>query len=317
MSREPWVVYLREFHLRNQSNEIHKHLKSLRRSSATFLVSLSWSHHSESVVLRLVRELREWREKYPHFNWVVLTNTKEEALNFQQQGQASEWVHHNAFVDPTVFSLQSKVKKKWDAVYNAALSPYKRHELAREVKSLGLITYDFGLVNEREYRENIRKDLIRAHWFNYVGKAYRYLSEEEVSRAHLQCRVGLCLSAEEGGMMASIQYLLAGLPVVTTPSMGGRDVFFDPDYVLTVEASPEAVASGVQEMIRRNLDSEWIRQRSLEKMKVHQKRLLNMLRRLSAVEYGEGVDDEQIWVNLLERNRRVWTLGDWSDLNGV
>ena len=33
-------------------------------------------------------------------------------------------------------------------------------------------------------------------------------------------------------MLASIEYLLAGLPVVSTPSLGGRDHYFDDEYCL-------------------------------------------------------------------------------------
>jgi glycosyltransferase involved in cell wall biosynthesis len=40
--------------------------------------------------------------------------------------------------------------------------------------------------------------------------------------------VGLCLSTVEGSNYASMEYMLAGLPIVSTPSIGGREVYFDP-----------------------------------------------------------------------------------------
>ena len=60
------------------------------------------------------------------------------------------------------------------------------------------------------------------------------MNDEEVNNFLNQCKVGIILSEVEGANYASIQYLLAGLPVVSTKSKGGRDVFFDP-YKLKIE----------------------------------------------------------------------------------
>lgn len=60
--------------------------------------------------------------------------------------------------------------------------------------------------------------LAHAHWFNHEGSACEWLDSEELNRCLNQCRLGLCLSAVEGPMYASIEYLLAGLPVVSTES---------------------------------------------------------------------------------------------------
>lgn len=54
-------------------------------------------------------------------------------------------------------------------------------------------------------------------------------------------------------MFASMEYLLCGLPIVSTPSIGGRDVFFDKDYVEIVEPDPHAVKEAVIEMVRRRV----------------------------------------------------------------
>ncbi len=54
-----------------------------------------------------------------------------------------------------------------------------------------------------------------------------YLNSWEVARKLNACRVGMCLSETEGAMFAAVEYLLCGLPVVSTPSQGGRDVWFD------------------------------------------------------------------------------------------
>jgi hypothetical protein len=74
-------------------------------------------------------------------------------------------------------------------------------------------------------------------------------------------------------MYASIQYLLAGLPVVTTASIGGRDEFFDPAYVRWVPDDQEAVAHAVDELVELELDPQMIREATLAKVGKHRARL--------------------------------------------
>ncbi len=77
-------------------------------------------------------------------------------------------------------------------------------------------------------------------------------------------------------MLASIQYLLAGLPIVSTQSRGGRDEFFAPDYVQIVADNADAVAAGVRKMRECPVSPEEIRRRTLEKIEQH-KELLNTI----------------------------------------
>lgn len=100
------------------------------------------------------------------------------------------------------------------------------------------------------------------------------LGPAEIVRANTRARVGLCLSEVEGAMLASIQYLLCGLPVVTTPSRGGRAVFFDAQNSVVVTPEPKAVAAGVRELITRKIDPSAIRGRTIERMAEHRQRLI-------------------------------------------
>ena len=105
----------------------------------------------------------------------------------------------------------------------------------------------------------------------------RYLNTEEVRRILVQSWCGLALSAQEGAMYASGEYLLAGLPVVTTRSRGGRDAFYHPDYVATVEDRPEAVAAAVLDFKERKLDPATVRNRTIALFREHRRRLIARL----------------------------------------
>ncbi len=85
------------------------------------------------------------------------------------------------------------------------------------------------------------------------------------------------MSAVEGANYATVEYMLTGLPVVSTESIGGRSEFFDDDYVKVVDADPKAVARGVREMIDRDIDPELIRRRTLEKVERHRSVFVDLL----------------------------------------
>jgi hypothetical protein len=74
-------------------------------------------------------------------------------------------------------------------------------------------------------------------------------------------------------MLASIQYLLAGLAVVTTHNLGGRDEFFSAPYVRWVPDDPEAVADAVDELVALDLDPWTIREPTLVRMGQHRARM--------------------------------------------
>lgn len=95
------------------------------------------------------------------------------------------------------------------------------------------------------------------------------LSSEEISIYLNRTRVGLILSQLEGANYASIQYLLCGLPIVTTRNQGGRDAFFSPEYVIWADDTPESVAQAVDALISRDLDPMVVREATLERIRAH------------------------------------------------
>ena len=110
------------------------------------------------------------------------------------------------------------------------------------------------------------------------GERFRPLAPAEVNVVLNRARVGLCLSAAEGAMFASMEYMLAGLPVVSTPNLGGRDFFFDPDYCLTVPANAGAVRAAVESLVARNIPASYIRSRTLARAERERGHFIELLR---------------------------------------
>jgi glycosyltransferase involved in cell wall biosynthesis len=148
----------------------------------------------------------------------------------------------------------------FDAIYSARLDPFKRHELAQGIDRL-LLAYGYAVLRSQSAAyEQVRNILPKAFFANHhFSSDGRSLEADEICRLYKHSQVGLCLSAVEGCMRASMEYLLAGLPVVSTPSIGGRERYYTAPYCQVVEATPEAVAMAVHDLGARNLDRQKIR----------------------------------------------------------
>ena len=255
----------------------------LRSRSAWFLVKVPGGLADADRVRALRDETRAHRRRHPGHRFVVLGNTSDEVARLQAAGLDAVFVNSNAFVDERLFDIDRTAPKLYDAIHDAQLGAFKRHELTVEIRSLAIITYLYYPGLREAYPLAMVERLRHATWLNPpYSPSYRRLTPTEVCYHLNRSRVGLCLSAVEGAMFASVQYLLCGLPLVTTPSRGGRDVFFDEGYVATVPPDATAVRRGVEQMIERAPDPALIRALTLDRMQEHRARFIGLVDRIYA-----------------------------------
>ena len=114
-----------------------------------------------------------------------------------------------------------------------------------------MLVYDFPADRSGEAERRVRQALPNAWYAQRMLNHGQYwkVEVETVVKLLNQCRVGLCLSAAEGAMRASMEYLLCGLMVVSTESIGGRDRYLMPPYARIVSDDPDAVARAVRDMV--------------------------------------------------------------------
>jgi len=153
-------------------------------------------------------------------------------------------------------------------------------------------------VNELEVRRamsHMPNPKVRAFIIEtFTRNNYIALPPEMVARYCNRAHVGLCLSAVEGAMFASIEYLLCGLPVVSTINRGGRDFFFDPEFCITVPPDPAAVAKAVEELSRRKISPEYIREKTLQKVMHERNKFLEFVQAIYEHE-GSNRDVREDW----------------------
>jgi len=219
----------------------------------------------------LLRDARRYADAHPNHRLSFLCANDVQTRVFADRAWPAITLNRNMFVDETVFRPLADVQRVFDAVYNARLSKQKRHELAQLVPTLVLVYFNDSLeLTPSEFHaqhERLRELMPGATFVNQLSpEGCHWLLPNAVNSILNQARVGLCLSAVEGQMTASIEYLMAGLPIVSTPSVGGRDYFFDPEYCVIVPDDPRAIRDAVAAMIQRNIPQDHVRAKTMERV---------------------------------------------------
>jgi glycosyltransferase involved in cell wall biosynthesis len=189
-------------------------------------------------------------------------------------GLSGYFVNQNIHVCEHNFNPDLGVKKIYDAVYIAAAKKYKRLHLAKKIKKLFIITYFWpDIRNEKgEWDLHAFEPSIKHADFNTDR-----IDRNEINHILNMAYCGLALSKKEGAMLASMEYQLAGLPVVTTHSIGGRDILLDPAHTIWVKSDPEKIAAAVEKFVKSPPDPVEIRNRTLANLDFHRKRFYNVI----------------------------------------
>src|SRR5690606_17403710 len=170
----------------------------------------------------------------------VLCNYPAQVDMAQSAGMKAYFCNHNALINEHVMRPRI-LQKQFDAVCNARPWKAKRVRLARKVERLALIQGPYVTGTEAEDLSDV------PYAYRNNGK----LSLAGVAQVLSASYVGLALSAAEGACLASSEYLLRGLPVVTTPSRGGRDIWYDAQNSIVCEPNADAVREAVDHTIAR------------------------------------------------------------------
>lgn len=249
---------------------------------AGFLIYPTWSIEPVEKIAAIANAAREHVRRYPDHRLVYMANTQREADLLAGRGLTAIFLNKNFTVSERIFRPLDDVTPDFDAIYSARFVPEKRHELARAIQSLAYLGYldgtDEQMREQTDFLAALRRAAPHHALLNPIEDGrLRRLDHDATNRALNRARIGLCLSETEGSNYASIEYMLAGLGVVSTPSQGGRDVYFDEEFCLVCEPSPEAVKAAVTELKARQIPREHIRARTLERVRKQRERFLNLL----------------------------------------
>jgi hypothetical protein len=234
-----------------------------RGTAMTCIVRTMWTLETESALFDLVPVYRAFLLQYPHIRLIVAANTEKELGILREAGIETALMNHNMFVDENIFRPMPAVARRYDAVYNANFSSFKRRELASEIESCIHIGYfsDASMRGDAvPHFEAVKAEFPHHVFANEVKNGnFQRVPVAEVNAILAEAHVGLCLSAVEGPMVACMEYLFAGLPVVTTANIGGRDRYLSPEVSITAEANPRDIRMAVEALKARAIPPHAVR----------------------------------------------------------
>ncbi len=259
---------------------------------------MAWTIEEPWMHGELARIATAYLADHPLHRLTLLCNTPREAQLMSARGFAAVTINHNCLIDDAIFSPMPEVQPIYDAVYNGRLTSDKRPELAREIEKLALVYYTFGssAAEFHALHEGLRALMPTARFVNELTpNGCQWLSAADVNKVYAQSRVGLCLSAVEGAMRASIEYLFAGLSVVSTPSLGGRDYFFDEEFCIIAEPDPRSIREAVDALVARNVPRDYVRKKTLARVDLDRRRYINLVQGLIDEAGGTLQFEDRFW----------------------
>jgi glycosyltransferase involved in cell wall biosynthesis len=239
-----------------------------------FIEHVPWWHTTRRMLRRKYQQLMHERTKVHHS---LMVHAPDEDYKRKLLKVKGAFISQNIYVDVDTFKPSNR-EKIYDCIYVAQLKPYKRHYLAKNLERILLVTHDVGA--RKSYQRIVPNASFNDH----------SLSKVEMADALNSARCSLALSKVEGGMLASFESLLCGVPVVSTRSKGGRDVFLNSCNSIIVDANEKDVASAVAHFKRNPPDPELIRARALSDIESHRIQFCNYISDLSVFLGGIMVD---------------------------
>ena len=217
-----------------------------------------------------------------------MANDEYEAALLGGRGISTFVSTHVIFTDESVFRPYpppAGLPRQFNAVYNARFETYKRHELARDIDGLMLV---YAINGGGMPLATMQQMLPRAYFANHEqgGGIYHWLTRPAMAELSGAVTVGLCLSATEGAMRAAMEYLMCGLMVVSTASVGGRDRYLMPPYARIVGDDAGRVAAAVSELAAKPIAKAAIRDHIGRIVSFERRNFLSAANRLAKSQFG-------------------------------
>ena len=195
-------------------------------------------------------------------------NSSDEMNIFTKYGFDGELINHNCWLD---WNLSMKIientEKRFDAIYVGRRTAFKRHMLARKVTDLAIIAGN-----------NHGNSISKIPDCKFINA--KPLTSEDVCKKINQSRCGLLLSEIEGACFSSSEYLLCGVPVVSTKSKGGRDYWYDSYNSIVIDPEEDKVLEAVKYFKNANIEPTRIRNTHIELSEKQRRQFIHHLQGL-------------------------------------
>jgi len=234
-----------------------------------------------------------------YYEIIILANTVEEQQLYKDKFNNIEclFINHNTFTNENNFFINENVEKKFDLVVNSAFSNYKRLHLTKLINNTVYIGryYDDFLytnLNENSIILNFKDN-------NFIKDNYKWLCHNDINTISNQSFMGGIFSNIEGACFSSSQYLLCGLPVISTRCKGGREIWYNDKNSIYCDDTPESVLACVEIVKQKIKNGEFnkyqIRETHIENQEFYRIKLTNYILQKIEMKYkNEKIDFEYL-----------------------
>ena len=231
----------------------------------------------------------------------ILFNDERDQKIFKDKGFQGQIINQNAWIDENLVMQVRKAQKEYDGIYVGRRSAVKRHMLASRVSRLAIVAGD-------NHGNNIAP-IPNTSYLNSMP-----LSPDEVcDRINMSCS-GLILSEKEGACFASSEYLLCGVPVVSTISEGGRDIWYNEYNSKIVEPCPIQIAEAVEFFKSHTPDPNKIRRMHIEQATEFRFRFSLLVRTILANNDINYIDTESYFEKHFTHKMRPYIKPDFETI---
>jgi hypothetical protein len=256
------------------------------------ICTLPW-YHGETTFAKCLKYVLSVNPSLTAYNFVILCNSRREVIAAIDAGWPQVALcTHTSWLDEKQYCVVPDDTKEYDMVINCRPEGWKRPFIAKKIDNLAVIK---GF----NFRPNDYFDLSALNP-GYIND--QRLDMAEVVKILSKSRVGGIFSAVEGACYSSAEYLLCGLPVISTDSLGGRDEFYNSTNSIIIRPDPDECKDALQILLQRLLENSEIRAQIREDYillaTAHRVNAYNIIDKASAA-LGEVIKSHDI----IEQNR--------------
>lgn len=222
--------------------------KSNKESGNKPIVLIHSSWHCSNDKIRAIINFSD------EYEYVILASSEEEQSQYKKNfKQDVLLMGHNVFLNEKLILLKENTIRDYDMLVNSGIDSYKKIHLAHLVNSVAYISRMGTNICNRSNILFSKNSIFPNFKDNLINlENYHRLNHEELSNLSARCLAGGIFSNLEGSCFSSSEYLLCGLPVISTKCKGGREIWYNSDNSIYCEDTPESVAE-CMEIVKQKL----------------------------------------------------------------
>lgn len=213
--------------------------------------------------------------------YAILANSIEEVDHFNSKVECDVlFCNNNAFTNENIFKINDDTVKIYDCVINNRFSHFKNVQFASLCTNsihVGYYSKDKNYIFPNFGQYANFKNPTNDNKYNFNKNDFRVLSSSVINDYINKSITGCIFSSVEGACRASSEYLLAGVPVISTKSKGGRDIWYDDYNSIICDPNPKSVYECLQVIKTKQIDPEIIRNKHLTIADEHKNTLVKYI----------------------------------------